>query len=301
MEINHRFYDINDVRLYVAEAGREEGRPILFLHGFPEFSYAWKAQLDFFSDKGFRAVAPDQRGYNMSSKPKEVADYRIEKLIIDVVSLIRKLTSQKVTLVAHDWGGVVAWNVAERYPDLLEHLVILNMPHPDIMRRTLKRNLRQRLKSWYIRFFRLPLLPELTSRLFDCALLERTLVKTSRRGTFSAEDIRQYKSAWEQPGAIRSMINWYRAYSWGKSSKVPIRIELPTLLIWGKKDAFLSARMAQPSIDLCPNGKLVMIEKATHWVHHEKPDEVNELIWKFISPHMQGAESTDQIPAPEIG
>ena len=283
MEIHHRFYDINDVRLYVAEAGEENGRHILFLHGFPEFWYAWKAQLEFFSDQGFYAVAPDQRGYNMSSKPKGIAAYRIERLVADVVSLIRNLTDQKVTLVAHDWGGLVAWHVAERYPDLLQQLVILNMPHPDVVKKALKRDLRQRLKSWYVGFFQLPVLPELASRMFDHALLERTLVKSSRRGTFSAEAIRQYKTAWEQPGALRSMINWYRAYKWGRGAKFSTPVAVPTLLIWGMRDAFLSARLAQPSIDLCMNGKLITIEKATHWLHHEQPEEVNALILDFIN------------------
>ena len=150
------------------------------------------------------------------------------------------------------------------------------------MKQTLKSNVRQLLKSWYIGFFQLPLLPEWLSRSGDYALLERTLVKTSRRGAFPPEDIAQYKSAWKQPGALRAMINWYRAFvRYGDLPLPPGKISVQTLMIWGTKDAFLSETMAGPSIELCVNGKLVKMNN-THWVHHEDAGAVNQLIHDFI-------------------
>lgn len=283
MQISHQYYQVNGITLHTAEAGRADGNIILFLHGFPEYWYGWKAQLEYFADKGYRAVAPDQRGYNLSSKPDKVSSYRVGELVNDVVALIRQLTDKKIILVAHDWGGIIAWKIAALHPLLLQHLVILNIPHPAVMEQTLKKNFRQLLKSWYIGFFQLPLLPEWLSSVSDFASLQRSLVKTSRPGTFSKADIEQYKTAWKQPGAIGAMINWYRAFVMHGDAPIPPgRITVPTLMIWGKKDAFLSHEMARPSIELCVQGKLVMMEDNTHWVHHEEAAVVNQLVYNFI-------------------
>lgn len=282
MQIDHRYYDVNGLRLHVAEAGKRGGEVMLFLHGYPECWYGWKAQLEYFAAKGYHAVAPDLRGYNLSSKPAPVASYRVSELVSDLVALAGQLTGKPVVLIGHDWGGVLAWKLAEQHPGLLRKLIIINMAHPDVMQQTLKKNIRQLLKSWYIGFFQLPLLPEWASRVFDCALLERSMTASSNPGTFSPADMEHYKSAWKQPGALTSMINWYRAViRYRKPERAAATITVPTLLIWGKKDRFLSHTMAQPSISRCSNGKLMMIEDATHWVHHEKP-EVNGYIEDFI-------------------
>lgn len=283
MQISHQFHQVNGITLHTAEAGNPHGNIILLLHGYPECWYAWKAQMEYFAGKGYRVIAPDQRGYNLSSKPKQVASYRIKELVSDVVALIRQLTDKKITLVAHDWGGIIAWKIAAQFPSLLEHLIILNIAHPDIMKQTLKKNFLQLLRSWYIGFFQLPLLPEWISSSSDFAFLERSLVKTANPGVFSKADIEQYKAAWKQPGAIHAMINWYRAFvRYGDPALPPGKIMVPVLMIWGKKDKFLSSGMARPSIELCIHGKLVMMENATHWVHHEEAAIVNQLIYNFI-------------------
>ncbi|MDQ4140720.1 MAG: alpha/beta hydrolase [Bacteroidota bacterium] len=281
MVLKQKTYEVNGVSLHTYEAGTP-GKPIiLFLHGFPEIGQAWYRQLDFFADQGFHAVAPDQRGYNQSSKPPGVKAYTLKQLTADIAALIRQFTTGKVYLAGHDWGGAVAWDIALHYPELIQKLIILNMPHPVIMHEHLLRNPKQRRRSLYAGFFQLPLLPELLCRAFNYKSLENSMVKTALPNTFSSEQIALYKTAWQQPGALTAMLNWYRAYKYNPvTTTSPITI--PTLLIWGKKDTFLKAEMAQPSINKCQQGQLKFIEDATHWLHHEKPDLVNQLILEFI-------------------
>ncbi|MGI4728771.1 MAG: alpha/beta fold hydrolase [Janthinobacterium lividum] len=280
MEINSQFFEVNNIRLHAAVAGPPEGKVMLFLHGFPEFSLGWKKQLEFFAEKGFRVIAPDQRGYNLSSKPKGVKAYRIETLIADVVDLIRQTSTQKIILVGHDWGGGIAWELAGQHPELIEKLIILNMPHLKIMRETLKSNPRQLFRSLYTGFFQIPLLPEWLSSLFNYKMLERRMIRSANKNAFSRQEMAQYKAAWRNPGALKAMINWYRAYKYSKPEMK--RIVIPTLIIWGEKDKFLLPEMAQKSNLMCAKGKLVLIEDATHWLHHEKSAKVNQLILNFL-------------------
>ncbi|MBS7562983.1 alpha/beta hydrolase [Mucilaginibacter sp. Bleaf8] len=275
------YYEVNGIRLHALTDGDDAQETILFLHGFPEFSYAWHEQLPFFVQKGFRVCAPDLRGYNLSSKPKGKKAYVIDHLVADVVGLINQISSDGVIVVAHDWGGGVAWALAMQHPAVVKKLIILNMPHLQVMLDNLKRNPRQMLKSWYAAFFQVPLLPELLCRIFNFRFLKNSLLKTSNRGTFSREDLQQYRSAWRQPYALTAMINWYRAFKQDALKSYP-KVTVPTLIIWGKKDATLSAEMASQSVAQCTNGKLVMLNDATHWLHHEKPNEINQLIWGFV-------------------
>ncbi len=216
MEIGSKFYEINGIILHAAIAGPPEGKVMLFLHGFPEFSLGWKKQLEFFAEKGFRVIAPDQRGYNLSSKPKGIKAYRIESLVADVVALIRQVSTQKIILVGHDWGGAIAWEVAGQHPELIEKLIILNMPHLKVMNDTLKSNPRQLLRSWYFGFFQIPYLPEWFLSLVNFKMLERSMVRSANKNTFSKLEMAQYKTAWRNPSAVKSMINWYRAYKYSK-------------------------------------------------------------------------------------
>lgn len=281
MKPEEHFFEVNAVKLHVLDKGKKEGDLIVFLHGFPEFWYGWKAQIEFFTEQGFRVLVPDQRGYNSSSKPKGVKAYCLKNLVEDIAVLIKQVTKKKVAVVGHDWGGAVAWHLALYYPQLVRCLTVINMPHPQVFNKTLKENPVQLLRSFYAGFFQLPFLPEWIISAFDYALPERSMMRTSKEGTFAKQDFAYYKKAWRQPGALTAMINWYRAYKYN-TIKVSGRIELSTLLLWGKKDAFLLSEMAQPSIDLCANGKLVMVEDATHWIHHEQPHLVNKLIYDFL-------------------
>ena len=282
LNMEERYYHVNGVCLHVMEAGDAEGDILLFLHGFPEFWYGWRKQISYFSRQGFRVIVPDQRGYNLSSKPPGKKNYRMEALSDDMVALIRQLGSKKVFLIGHDWGGAVAWTVAIRKPELLEKLIVLNLPHPQVMKETLKRLPKQLLKSWYIGFFQLPFLPEKMIAAFRYRLLAGSMRKTAKKGTFSKEEMDRYKEAWQKSGAMKAMINWYRAARFNRLD-LNKEIEVPSLLVWGKQDTFLSHEMARPSIKKCRNGRLEMVEDATHWIQHEKADHVNRLIHEFVS------------------
>lgn len=252
---------------------------MILLHGFPEFWYGWKKQIGPLAEAGYRVWVPDQRGYNRSDKPDGIGAYTVDVLAADVVELIDAAGQQKAIVVGHDWGAAVAWWVAATHPERVERLVVLNVPHPAVMKQYASRNIGQMLRSWYIGFFQLPVIPELMAKLGNRAMLVRTLRGSSRPGTFSDDDIHEYKQAWSQPGAFRAMVNWYRAaLQRPPAHALSIRITVPTLLIWGVRDQFLKRDMAQPSIDLCDNGTVFFFETATHWVQHEEPERVSELI-----------------------
>jgi len=260
------------------------------LHGFPEFSYGWKKQIPYLASAGYRVWAPDQRGYNLSAKPDGIAAYSLDKLAADVIGLLDASGQKRVYLVGHDWGGVVAWYLASHYPDRLRKLVVINAPHTAVMQQHLRRSFSQLKKSWYMFFFQLPWLPETLSRYQNWKLVTQALLRGSRRGTFTQSDIDTYRRSWARPKAFGSMINWYRANV--QSPPVlpdPPRITVPTLLIWGAQDQALEREMAQLSIDLCDNGELVVVEEATHWVHHEEASLVNELIDTFLRSERQGS------------
>ena len=282
-ELEHQLIKTNGVTLHVVQAGPKDGPLAILLHGFPEFWYGWEKQIEALTAAGYRIWMPDQRGYNLSEKPVRVEDYGLDKLAADVIGLIDAAGKEKVLLVGHDWGGAVAWWTATRYPERLEKLVILNVPYPAILAKAARSgNVNQLLKSWYIGFFQIPFLPETLIGLGNWNGAVTSLKNSSRPGTFSETDLQQYRKAWSQPGAMKAMINWYRAFV-RAAPRFPARprITIPTLVIWGVKDVALGRELAQPTIDLCDNGKLVFIEEASHWVQHEEPEKVNQLILDF--------------------
>ena len=286
--MDHQFIETNGIRLHVLQEGPQEGPLVILLHGFPEFSYGWRQQMPYLASAGYRVWAPDQRGYNLSDKPDGLASYSLDELATDVVGLIDAAGQKQVFLVGHDWGAGVAWWVAAKYPDRLSRMVVMNVPHGAVMQKHLRSNFAQLRKSWYMFFYQLPWLPEKLAQRQDWKMAVEALTKSSRPGTFTDSDLDQYRAAWSQPKAFRSMLNWYRAML-QKPPRPPAsaRITVPTLLIWGAQDKFLGREMAQPSIDLCDDGRLVFIEDATHWVHHEQADLVNKLIVSFLGKGMK--------------
>jgi len=271
-----------DVGLQATAAGPKDGPVVVLLHGFPEFWYGWHKQLESLAAAGFRVIVPDQRGYNLSSKPSGVAAYALTELASDVIAIADQLGQQKISLAGHDWGAAVAWSTALLHPQRIAKLVILNVPHPSVMRRFMMKRLRQMVRSWYIFFFQLPYLPEAFFSAFDFRIGARTLVGSSRPGTFSPEDLTQYRAAWSQPGAVTAMINWYRAL-FRFRTKFPDRtVRIPTLILWGERDAFLLAEMAQESLRYCTDAELFTFANATHWLQHEEPTRVSELLIDFF-------------------
>lgn len=263
--------------------GPHSGRPIIFLHGFPEFWYGWRKQIPFFEEQGYFVVVPDQRGYNDSDKPEEVSDYALPNLAADVVSIIEALKLDKPVLVGHDWGAAAAWQTAIEYGNLLSKLVILNVPHPRTMIKNLVTNPLQFFKSWYMYFFQLPVLPESLIEWAGYDRFAEGLKRTSRTGTFEDAELAKYVEAWSKPGAMASMINWYRAAFRYPELGDDVHVYVPTLILWGEKDAFLEARMAQQSTEYCENARVQYFPGATHWLQHEEPDAVNRAIAAFIA------------------
>jgi epoxide hydrolase 4 len=274
---------INDVILHIVKAGPEDGELIVLLHGFPEFWYGWHNQIDALAEAGYRVLIPDQRGYNGSDKPKEVYQYTIEKLVGDVNGLIRWAGRDSAYVIGHDWGAMVAWWLAILNPRRVKKLGILNVPHPQVFGSTVGKDPEQTLRSWYAGFFQLPFLPEAFLSAANYEGAAQVLKGSSKPDTFSKEDIERYREAWAKPGAIRSMLNWYRAYVQIPPAKPDnMRLKMPVLMIWGMKDLALSSKMAAPSIALCDNGRLVTIPDATHWVQHDAADQVNGLLLDFL-------------------
>jgi epoxide hydrolase 4 len=273
----------NGITLHAVQAGPDDGPPVLLLHGFPETWSCWRDQIGPLAAAGYRVTAPDQRGYNRSDKPSRVADYGLDVLAADVVGLIDATGRPKATLVGHDWGGVVAWWVAITHPERVERLAILNAPHPVAFRRHLWTHPGQLLRSWYVFFFQLPLLPEANFRRGSYKILAQALRSTSRPGAFRDEDLDEYRRAWSEPGALRAMIHWYRAaLRHPPAAPADPRVRVPTLLIWGMRDRFASPKLVDASLSYCDDARVERIDAATHWVQHEEPDRVNRLLIDFL-------------------
>lgn len=283
-EITHTTIHTNGVNLHVAQAGPEDGKLIIFLHGFPEAWFGWRYQIPYFAERDYRVWAPDQRGYNLSDKPRWIADYSIDELASDVVGLIDASGREKVYLVGHDWGGIAAWRTAQAYPQRIEKMAILNVAHHTVARQFSRTVPKQLLKFWYVMFFQLPFLPQRWYSANDWDIGVKSLLAGTRKGTFTREDLDRYKESWRRTGDGSSMINWYRAMAQIRVRRLPSpRITVPTLLLWGEKDQAQMREMAQASIDLCDNGKLIYFEDTSHWIQHEEPDRVNQEIEAFLS------------------
>jgi pimeloyl-ACP methyl ester carboxylesterase len=271
-----------DVELQAVAAGPKDGPVVILLHGFPEFWYGWRRQVEPLAAAGFRVIVPDQRGYNLSSKPTDVAAYALTELVSDVIAIADQLGQKKIFLGGHDWGAAVAWSTALLHPQRIAKLAVLNVPHPSVMRKFLSTRPRQLVRSWYLFFFQLPLLPEAIFSAFRYRVGARSLLRSSRPGTFSAEDLAQYRTAWAQPGALTGMINWYRAL-FRFRTKFPDRtVHVPTRILWGERDAFLLAEMAHESLRFCTSAELFTFANATHWLQHEEPVRVSELLIDFF-------------------
>jgi epoxide hydrolase 4 len=287
IKLEEEFIRTNGVQLHTVMAGPQSGPPVILLHGFPEFWRGWVKQLPALVDAGFRVIIPDQRGYNLSDKPPGVKAYRLRELVNDVSGLIDVLDYEKVNLVGHDWGAVVAWMMAIWHPERIRRLGIMNAPHPAVMRRFLMRDFEQMRRSSYVFYFQLPWLPEAGLRRDNWRGAEYALRGSGKIHTFSNEDIEKYKEAWSQPGAMTAMINWYRAAVRYQSQPTKdMRVKVPTLMMWGMKDFALSHRMARPSMDYVDEGNLILFPESTHWVQHDAAEEVNHYLTDFLLDKM---------------
>jgi pimeloyl-ACP methyl ester carboxylesterase len=280
--LEHRYADVNGVRLHYVVAG--DGPLVVLLHGFPEFWYTWRHQIPALAAAGFRVVAVDLRGYNLSGKPEGVAAYGIKTVVEDIAALVKHLGASKASFVGHDWGAGVVWTLAMMHPELVERIAVLNGPHPERMLQAMKNPL-QLLKSWYVFFFQLPLLPEAYFRSGHFAVVRRALREEPRRhGAYDDADIARYVEAFSQPGAVTAMINYYRAMFRRSAQPKLAPIDTEVLVVWGEDDPHLRRELAQPSPRWVPNVRLAYVPGASHWVQHDEPERVNSLLLEFLKP-----------------
>jgi pimeloyl-ACP methyl ester carboxylesterase len=269
--VEHLDVQAGEVRLHCAAMGPRDGPLVVLLHGFPECWVSWRHQLPALAGAGLRAVAPDLRGYGGSDKPLGVGAYRIENLARDVAELIGALGRERADVVGHDWGAHVAWHLAMWHPQRVRRLAILNMPHPERMRRGL-RTARQLGKSWYMFFFQLPILPE---RFMSPRRLRGAFLHTpERKGAYDEADIDAIVAA---VGDRTAPINYYRAAARYRSPPwQPVRAE--TLVIWGQRDRWLGEELAEPDPRWVPRARVERIPGASHWVQADAPERVNDLL-----------------------
>jgi pimeloyl-ACP methyl ester carboxylesterase len=260
---------------FAADRAGDGDTVALLLHGFPECRQSWRRQLPALAGLGWTAVAPDLRGYGESSRPKDVEAYRMEALVADVASLFEVLDAKRRILIGHDWGGAIAWAAAlSGVP--LDGLVILNAPHPARFHEELK-TWDQRRRSWYMAFFQLPWLPETILTRGEGRPLMRDLLRQS--ANFRPELLERMRRNILAPGAATAMLNYYRANVRRIAHAAPAkRIEVPTLLIWGEDDVYLSPRLASGLELLVSNLTVHRLPGVSHWVQQDAPDEVNRLI-----------------------
>jgi len=287
--MRHGYAQLDDIRLHFAECGSGTDLVIL-LHGFPECWYSWRHQLPVLGER-YHVVAPDMRGYNLSDKPAGVRNYRIEFLVQDVIGLIRYFGRDRAAIVAHDWGAGVAWAVAQRHPELVSRMVAMQVPPPAAWRANF--TLRQLRHSWYMFFFQLPLLPEWWASANDFARVEKMYQETSiRPGAFTDEDIRVYKEALRQPGALTGGINYYRANVFKSLFRGGVetpneadgKIRVPTLFVYGEQDmAVLPATVRDVGRFVDAPYRELRIPDSGHWVQNEAIEEVNQALLEFLS------------------
>jgi len=291
--ITHHFADLpNGMQLHYAAAGA--GPLVLLLHGFPEFWYEWK---DLLVEVGRerRAIAPDLRGFNLSSKPRQVEHYRARHLVEDIRLLADHLGAERFVLIAHDWGGAVAWSFAAKHPERLDRLIVINAPHPLTFARELRDNPAQRQASAYMNLFRSDKAERVLSENHYARLQRMTLDAWAANGALvSEEDRRAYLQAWSQPGALTGTLNYYRAsplhppepgapYTVSIELNAPaLHVRVPSLVIWGERDqALLTGNLEGLDAHVQPL-EIVRIPDGSHWVVHEQPQRVAQLIRQFL-------------------
>lgn len=278
---------LGSLALNLISHGAEDNPPLLLLHGFPDFHYGWRQQAAFLEDRGYRLLIPDQRGVNLTDKPPQISDYALDLLGQDMLNLLDYLKIQRLPIIGHDWGAAIAWWLAHHHPERVEKLVIMNTPHPQILQHFIRHHRPQTFKSWYMLFFQIPWLPEWILSWGKYVHFSQTLKEGARRGSFSEEDLKQYRQAWSQPGSMTAMLNWYRA-AWRFPSHFPeTPVQAPTLMFWGLKDPHLLSDMIEPSLALCHQARCVRFKYAGHWVHLDEFEAVNDHLLAFLQQNQE--------------
>jgi pimeloyl-ACP methyl ester carboxylesterase len=282
IELREGYATVGDQSLHYVEAG--DGPLVVLLHGFPEFWFGWRLQIQPLVAAGHRVVVPDTRGINLSSKPEGFEAYGVDLLADDIAGFIGELGAESAHLVGHDWGGSIAWTVAMNHPEVVDRLAILNAAHPRRLSEGLK-NPNQLRKSWYFFFFATPGLPEEVVPARDWHFFRHFLHEANP--PYTDQEMDRYIEAWSQPGAAAGMIDYYRASVRQSQKEAAAKLRplpAPTLVIWGERDSYLGEDLAEPHHDDVPNLKGVeRLADASHWVHHDAAERVNQLLIEFFA------------------
>jgi pimeloyl-ACP methyl ester carboxylesterase len=291
----------NGLEFFALADGPEDGPLVLLLHGFPELSRSWRHQLPALAGAGFRAVAPDQRGYGRTGR---AGPYDLRTLSADAAGLVRALGRERAAVVGHDWGGAVAWGAAMYEPDVVERLAVLNSPHPAVLAKEIATNPRQRARSRYMFFFQIPWLPErLLSRNGGAGIARALRGGSHVKEAFPEDELAHYREAFSTPEAVAAPLGWYRA---ALRSRLPVvsrlpfvgtppsrrggrsrPVRAPTLVLWGVHDRFLGVETIEPSkmARYLADGnvpEIVRIEEAGHFVQNEAPERVNAELLRWL-------------------
>ena len=286
--VKTEFVDANGLVFETDQCG-DGNRLALFLHGFPEHSFSWRYQLPLFAEMGYRAWAPNMRGYGNSSGPHNVKDYAIELLMADVAGLIDASGLKEVVLIAHDWGAMIAWYFAMRKIRPLERLIIMNVPHPGAFAKRIRSLPVQLMKSWYIFFFQLPWFPELMFTAKEAKGVADAFVNMAvDKSRFPEEVLDVYRKNALRPNGMKYMINYYRALVRGGGASRQMKqgfpvIDVPTLMIWGEEDAALDRRTTLGTENLVNDFTIRYLANVSHWVQQEAPETVNAMIKAWLT------------------
>ncbi len=280
--ITTRRIQANGLSFAVDEAG--DGDAVaLCLHGFPESRFSWRHQLPALASAGWRAVAPDLRGYGDSDKPYGKEAYRLDHLVADAAALFDALGARRRLLIGHDWGAMVAWSFALRQARPLDGLVVMNVPHPTVFRHALRHSWVQRRRSWYMAAFQLPWLPEAILTAWGAWGVGQAIRGMAvDKPAFPPQVLNVYRRNACRPGAMTAMINYYRANmaGLGDGEAAPM-IQTPTLMIWGEQDKALGLELTEGYGPLVSDFTLERLPGVSHWVQQEAPAQVNArlLAW----------------------
>ncbi len=286
-DFSFHYVDLPGARLHCAEIGPADGPLVVMLHGFPQFWYSWRDIAPRLADAGFRVVAPDQRGYNFSSKR---GPFTVTALTQDIVNLVNALGQPRAHIVGHDWGGAIAWALGSARPEVVDRLAVINLPHlKSFFTAALRGNLTQLAKSYYIGLIQIPRLPEAALSANGFLGMKKALTDSALPGTYSDEVLQRYVSAWAKPGALRAMLGWYRAIP-AQAARNQLQpymqaIAARTLVLFGEKDVALDVRVAVEGMKDVPNGRLVRFPDNSHFLPEERPAEVADLLVEhFAAP-----------------
>jgi len=276
--LKESFIHVNDLKLHVMIAG--SGKPVLLLHGFPDFWYGWKNIIIRLQDK-FNLIVPDLRGYNLSDKPKGIENYKIDLLVEDIKNLAKELKIDSFYLVGHDWGGVIAWCFAEKYPEHVKKMLILNAPHPKIFQEKLRYDEMQRKASFYIFEFLKPK-GEMFLLENDFNWLKKVVFNgTVKKDAFTEEDKRMYLKAWKQEGAIEARVNYYRAnLNFDEWTGI---INVPTFVMHGMKDVAIMPSILEELSNYVKKLEVEKVNDSSHWIMYDAPQKVVNKIIEFFN------------------